>query len=326
MKNENGCPVTVIKTKGGMGNRMLCAASGLLWAKAVGRGAFVDWRDATYSRDGENSFFHFFKGEGLLNSPPAERGEVFPRAWRGNLDRTVSDMLHTYDPTKHASLRIHRKYSINPARSDYSQPIVVFWHYMGRFASMARLVRARVPGYGGLSVKGITRRAIREELKLSDLVCESMDAFTQAEWPDHVIGVHVRYSDLTANLEKTEKAVRRMVAEHPDAAIFLATDNKDIEDDYRSKFKSVLTTPKWFPTDGKPLHQHEHCEDPVTNGVGALVDMFLLSRCQGLVYSSLSTFSVISACLSDADPRMIVDLDRYNPVVRGKAFVRRLCS
>jgi hypothetical protein len=54
-----------------MGNRMLCAASGLIWARAVGRACFVDWRDDAYSREGENSLFHFFDPPHAIRDPRA---------------------------------------------------------------------------------------------------------------------------------------------------------------------------------------------------------------------------------------------------------------
>jgi len=70
--------ICIVKTKGGMGNRMLCAASGILWAKAVGRVPFVDWRDEAYSRERENSFFHFFENPAVLHDPPDNEHEIYP--------------------------------------------------------------------------------------------------------------------------------------------------------------------------------------------------------------------------------------------------------
>lgn len=318
--------VCVIKTKGGMGNRMLCAASGLLWARAAGREAFVDWRDNAYSRSGENSFFHFFDNPRALREPPSESGDAFPPVWRGHLDRSVSEMLHEFDPDKHSSLTIHRKYSVDPSRGDYPHETVVFWYYMGRFASMARLVRERVPGYGGLSVEEISRRALREELPLRAEVRERIEAFVRDSWAEPLVGVHVRYSDRTTDLSKLENAARAQAAALPGAAIFLATDNKRVEDMYRERFDRVLTTPKWFPPEGATMHQNSDCADPVENGLEALMDMYLLAQCDALVYASRSTFSEISRLVSDIPAARVTDVDRLDPSMIAKRFLRRVTA
>ena len=50
----------IIKAKGGMGNRMLCAVTGILYGQLTGRCTVVDWRDVSYSNDGGNTFSQFF--------------------------------------------------------------------------------------------------------------------------------------------------------------------------------------------------------------------------------------------------------------------------
>lgn len=316
----------IIKTKGGMGNRMLCAASGILWARATGRRPFVDWRDNAYSRAGENSFFHFFDNAEVLRDPPPEEGDVVPPVWRGHLDKSMSEMLHAYDPDKHSSLTIHKKYSIDPARVAYPQPIAVFWYYMGRFEALAPLVRKRLPGYEGLSVEEIARKALREELALNSTVHARIQEFTSQGWPERVVGVHVRYTDRTTDLGKLQAAVHGRLREMPDAAVFLATDNKRVEDEYRRLFPNVITTPKWFPPEGATMHQNDQCADPVANGVEALVDMYLLARCDALVYASRSTFSEISRLVSKIPAGRITDVDRRDPAMMAKRLLRRITA
>lgn len=316
----------IVKAKGGMGNRLLCAASGILWSRAAGREPFVDWRDKAYSRSGENSFLHFFDNATVLREPPAETDDVHPPVWRGHLDMSVSEMFHAYDPDKHSSFTIHKKYSIDPSRAEYPQSLVVFWYYMGRFASIAPLARARLPGHAGLSVEEIARKALREELPLRQEIRERIERFARDHWAERVIGVHVRHTDQTTNLGKLERAAEAHRRRMPDAAIFLATDNRQVEESYRRKFGRVITTPKWFPPEGATMHQSEHCADPVENGVEALVDMYLLARCDALVYASRSTFSEISRLVSDIPPNRVTDIDRHNPKVVGLRLARRVIS
>ncbi|QKK07440.1 MAG: hypothetical protein HND58_04230 [Planctomycetota bacterium] len=309
-----------------MGNRMLCAASGILWAKAAGRSVYVDWRDEAYSRNRENSFHSFFAAPGVLRDAPADRDDTFPPVWRGHMDLSVSEMLHRFDPDKHSSLTVHKKYSIDPSRTNYTQPTVVFWYYMDRFRDMAKLVRARVEGYAGLSVGEISRKAIGEELPLVAPLRGRVDAFVEAHFTVPIVGVHVRHSDLAADLSKLESAVREQLASLPGAAVFLATDNRGVEEEYLKKFDRVITTPKWFPPEGAAMHQNKCCADPVANGEEALLDMHLLSRCDALVYAGRSTFGEIACLLSDAPRGQITDVDRRDPMVFTKRFIRRLTA
>jgi len=59
-ETDNDSKYVLVKAKGGMGNRMLCALTGLLYGQLTGRKVIVDWRDQAYSKDGTNSFSKFF--------------------------------------------------------------------------------------------------------------------------------------------------------------------------------------------------------------------------------------------------------------------------
>ena len=191
---------------------------------------------------------------------------------------------------------------------------------------MAPLVRERVPGYAGLTIGAITSKALREELPLVPSIRERIDAFVSERWARRVIGVHVRYTDRTIDLGKLERAVEAQRRRMPGAVLFLATDNRRVEEEYRRKFGEVLTTPKWFPPEGAVMHQNEQCPDPVENGVQALVDMFLLARCDALVYANRSTFSEISRRLSDLPRDRVIDVDRRHPPMIAKRVIRYLTA
>ncbi|MBK7405912.1 MAG: hypothetical protein IPJ41_15150 [Phycisphaerales bacterium] len=203
---------------------------------------------------------------------------------------------------------------------------MVFWYYMGRFEAIAPLVRKRLPGYEGLGIEQIARKALREELPLNDAVHSRIQEFTRSGWPQRVVGVHVRYTDRTTDLGKLQAAVRERLREMPDAAVFLATDNKRVEEDYRRQFRNVITTPKWFPPEGATMHQNDACADPVANGVEALVDMYLLACCDALVYASRSTFSEISRLISKIPDERTTDVDRRDPGMIAKRFLRRFTA
>lgn len=317
----------IVKTKGGMGNRMLCAASGILWARAVGRRCYVDWRDDAYSRNGENSLFHFF------DPPHVDRelgsfadDSVEPAVWRGRTDTSVSKLFHEIDFAAHRSILAHKRYSIDPARDDQTAEAVVFWHYMDQIQRASRLIRNNIPGYARLGYKAIISKALIEELPLRADLAADIDLFASEHFRGPMIGVHIRYSDRKAPVEKCEAAVRRLLAKHPNASLFLATDSRKIEESFAEKFGTVIVTSKWLPELGEAAHQNPNCQDAVANGVEALRDMMLLARCDALVYARRSTFSFVSHCVGGFEPGTVVDVDRADPSVLARRLLRRIVA
>jgi hypothetical protein len=317
----------VVKAKGGMGNSMLCAVTGILYGQLAGRITVIDWRGEGYTNDGSNTFSKFFTcsevhPETILPSESTIR----PKVWEGQLHRAMSEMLHEYDMGKDSSLTIHRKYSVDVRDLEYAEDIIVFWHYTGRIRFLKRYLRNGQGGFGGLDTNGIIRKVLTEKMLLHQDIRQRIEEFKAKYWPENVIGVHIRHTDRMTNLAKYEKHLCMFLKRYPDAHIFLATDNQKVNKEYRSRFKNVFSTSKWFPDAMSSMHQNSNCPDKVTNGIEALVDMYLLAECDCLIYSGYSTFSLISRILSDAPPENIIDIDRFNIKVRAKQLVRELIA
>jgi hypothetical protein len=316
----------LVKAKGGMGNRMLCAVTGILYGQIAGRQTIIDWRDAAYSNDGSNTFSRFFSApqvlsETIIPSNPSVRPDI----WTGQLDKSMSTMLSENDPDKHRSIRIHRKYSIDVRILDYPEDIVVFWYYMGRVRALRANLQSSGNGFAGLSIDAIIRKVLLEQMRLSDEMCRRIDDFKSAiGWPKKVIGLHIRHTDMKTDLGHYERALQRFLERDPSAHIFLATDNGQIDREYHKRYKNVFSTPKWFPTDLSTMHQNSSCPDKVLNGIEALMDMYLLADCDYLVYPGGSTFSQIARLLSDLPSKNIVDIERFNLKVRLKRLIREL--
>ena len=317
----------VVKAKGGMGNRMLCAASGLIWARAVGRACFVDWRDDAYSREGENSLFQFFDPPHAIRDPEGiDDQSVEPAVWQGRLDMSPSKLFHEIDPAAHRSISAHKRYSIDPRRSDHAARTVVFWHYMDQIHASARVVGGVLPGYRGLGYTAMLSKALREELPLRADLAEWVDRFAAEHFDRPTIGVHIRYSDRKAPVARCTEALRRLRQKLPDARVFLATDSRAVENDFKREFGEVVVTEKWLPEPGEAAHQNPNCDDPVANGVEALRDMMLLARCTGLVYARRSTFSFVSHCVGSFERGMVIDVDRADPKIIARRLIRRLVA
>lgn len=66
----------LVKGRAGLGNRMLCALTGILYARLAGRRLLVDWSDPIYAEGGLNVFHRYFRCP--RQTPPT----AFPRRTR----------------------------------------------------------------------------------------------------------------------------------------------------------------------------------------------------------------------------------------------------
>ncbi len=318
----------VIKAKGGMGNRMLCAVTGIVYGELTGRKTIVDWRDPSYSQDGSNVFARFFSSPDVFpESVLPLHSTVRPSIWRNNLDKSMVDMISEYDPDKHCSIWIHRKYSVDVRRIDYDEDILVFWYYTQRMRALRGHLRQGKSRFAGLNDEEVIKTVLLERMPVNSEVSRRIADFKSRYWRHPVIGVHIRHTDLRYDLNQYERHVKRILGHVPEASIFLATDNKGVSEDYKRKFKNVISTQKWFPeNEQSSLHQNPDCSDKVANGIEALVDMYLLADCDYLIYASASTFSRISRLLSNLPPDKAVDINRMNLKLQLKRLVRELVA
>jgi hypothetical protein len=317
----------LVKGKGGMGNRMLCAITGILYGQLSGRQTIVDWRDGTYSSDGSNVFSRFFsKPEMCPETMLPKDGTVTPSIWTNELHKSMADMINEHDPTKHNSIFIHRKYSIDVSKMDYDSDIVVFWNYMHRIQILHSHLSDPKYGFVGLTVTQIIKNMLREHFILHNDIRQRIEDFKAKNWPETVIGLHIRYTDRRTNLKRYERPLRRFLQREPGAHIFLATDNHMVAQEYKKRFRNVFSTKKWFPDGISSMHQNLACRDKVKNGIEALIDMYLLADCDYLIYPSVSTFSWISYLLSQIPPEKVVDIDRFNLKVKLKRSIREFVA
>lgn len=206
LDHQTGDRFLVVKAKGGMGNRMLCAVTGILYGQLTGRRTIVDWRDGSYSNDGSNTFSRFFDCPDIYPETILPKDAMInPAIWNGNLDNSINQMISRLDPKKHDSIRIHRKYSVNICRLDYDEDIIVFWYYTGRTRNLKKHLRNGQTDFAGLDTNGIIRKVLTEKMLLHKDIRQQIDDFKTGHWAERVIGVHIRYTDRKTNLAKYEK-------------------------------------------------------------------------------------------------------------------------
>ena len=314
--------ILLIKAKGGFGNRILSAATGVVLAQLAGRTAIVDWRDGEYLPKGVDAYPALF--EAPLARSPADfdaRTDVLPRIWAGRLDQHPTDLIHRFFPNDHSNPLIYRKLSIDLARPSVDSPIAVFWSYLPKMSRLSRQVRRSIE-FQHQSLDDVTRAAIGRYFRPNKRVRSEVGAlFDGRERP--IVGVHVRYTDRKVSLKRIFAEVGKLRKRMPAAKIFLATDNQGVQERFRQRFSGVFVIEKVLGDDANSLHEHVVLEDPLHEAENALIDMWALSRCDWLVHSRHSTFSVAAAVIGGIPASRQRDIDGWNPRVVLKRWFQR---
>lgn len=290
----------LVKGTSGIGNRIFAIATAILYAQLTQRQLVVDWTDSSYGgSENFNSFSYFFDctiNQELTILPPTK--DIFPEFWCDNLKMTFGRMEQQLKQKGIDKNQI----SCDITQLNYPQQILIFSSYTHKFALMKQqnYFTGKFAEYKQLNTKQILRKVIRENLKISSNLTNKFDQFIQDKFGDYNIGVHIRFSDMKVPVEKIYELVEKQVRKKTNATIFLATDSAEVMTDFQQKFDHVITAEKWFAPSGQRLHQNwDECQDRLTNGVEALQDIYLLSQCHSLIFSSQSSFGYLASIFKD---------------------------
>lgn len=310
----------VIKAKGGLGNRMLSAISGLVLADLMGRRAYVDWRDGMYLAPGENLYPALFDAQWMADLTALDQEtDVTPALWSGRLMEHPVDVIRRDFPKQHQDPLLYRRLSVDLAGPSPAAKVGVFWSYLPKLQRLAGRLR-RAPAFAGKSLTDITCDYLERYFRPVAPVRDKVDAvFADLQSP--VIGVHIRFTDRKAPLPRIVRELGKLREQMPQATIFLATDSAEAQNAILSRFDNVVSIEKALSTSDTALHfSSEGFSDPVEEARNALIDMMALARCDWLLHSCHSTFSVTAALIGRIPMDRQVDVDRFNPKVRFKQF------
>ncbi|MDY7098697.1 MAG: nodulation protein NodZ [Pseudomonadota bacterium] len=312
----------IIKAKGGLGNRMLSAITGLVLADLNGRAGYVDWRDGMYLEPGENLYPLLFDASWMadLSAYDGEK-DVKPDVWSGRLTDQPVDIIRQNFPNQHQNPFLYRRLSIGLTDKDPGTKAGVFWSYLPKMQRLSSRL-SRDPRFKGRSMDEIMRDYLDRYFKpVPEVTARIDEVFAKLRAP--VIGVHIRFTDRKVPLGKIIRELEKLVARMPEATIFLATDSAQAQDAILGKFENVVTLEKAMAADGAALHfSTDSFTDPVTEARNALADMMALARCDYLLHSRHSTFSVTAALIGHITEDRQVDIAKYDPKVRFKQFVQ----
>jgi len=319
-----GLKVLLIKAKGGFGNRMLSAVTGVVLADLGERVPVIDWRDGMYAPAGVNLYPLLFRDPvGIDPACYDNEREVAPALWSGQLAHHPVDIVSEKFPRSHSSPFIYRKLSIDLTGEDPPQTVGVFWSYLPKLLRLRHRMN-RDTRFAGRSRDDIIHEKLKLHFTPTQLVLNAVDALF-ADRGCTVIGVHVRFTDRKVSILRIERELRRLRKRIPDSDIFLATDSAEIQIRIMESFQRVFLVDKTLTLDGRPLHVAANTfDDPLREARNALIDMWALARCDWLIHSSQSTFSVTAALIGKIPPSRQINIDGSNLKVILKHFFQSL--
>lgn len=312
----------LIKGKGGLGNRILSAVCGLVFADLTGRVPVIDWRDGSYAPIGENAYPLLFK------TPIPQDCAAFddvtlpvsPAIWTGHLDQTPQQMIDRFIPDSHSSPTGYRRLCTDLAKLDTPEDIAIFWSYLPKFGRLARNLR-RDSRFAGKTEADVISEYLARYFTPNDRVQAAVEGLG-AKLGAPSIGVHIRYTDRKIPLHRVRACLHRRLAQTPEAQIFLATDSAEVQAQMQAEFPNIHHIPKYLAADGSRLHWPTSEVAKLHEAENALIDMWQLGRCDHLIYSRHSTFSVTSSYLGRMGAAQLDDVDRFSPMVVAKRLIQ----
>ncbi|MEI2418820.1 nodulation protein NodZ [Arthrospira platensis SPKY2] len=279
----------ICKGKAGLGNRLYTLSHAIKYAKEMNRKLIVEWNDCYYSSHPEkNVFYDCFRLINLDSSyrnsyeiPNYKKLSVAPQMWKQHLTKPTNAVLHGRLLWKLKDEYNSQRATIITSKK-YAEDIVVF--------------TAHNPP--------LIERSLLQHVRLQPNLEKTIDEFVVNYFSSTVVGVHVRWTDKQPNqkIDILFERINAILNKESNAKIYIATDNQKIIDSFQQTYRNQLIfRQKWFPTSsGETLH-HAHQKRPVEDiFFDAVIEMFLLSKCNYLIYQDNSSFSNISACYSIA--------------------------
>jgi hypothetical protein len=314
----------LVKGIAGLGDRMQCVLTGILYARLTGRRLIVDWTDHYYSSDGRNAFHQFFQC--ALCDPNDEipiKDSVAPAIWKGHLRDSAWQMRTWHGDSNNSET--WRDFSIDLEKLEHPEDVVVLWTYNDKIDMLRNHFKGPFENLAQESTSAILRRLLREDLVLNPRIRERIDGFKRKRFVKRTVGVHVRYTDYRTALWATLGTLNRLLGREPDLQVFLCTDNIKIKELFEHSYPNVITAPHWYSsTAGLALHTHQKRRDPIENGLEALVDLYLLAGCDYLIVDRSSHFAHVATLLANTPDSKIFDVRRRGkPSSRASRFVYR---
>lgn len=321
----------VIKGCEGLGNRLFCVADAIEYCGKTNRVLCVDWSDGQFAAKGVDAFSTFFdlrevKYLGFPFQIPNFNDLSFhPPFWKTHFDAQFFDyycfsicpplyripsFLLINDKLK--SLRKYWRLRLDSEPNDLKQVIGSSFKEVLKHLSKVFDKNSTLRG-SDLGTKysenvviyadfrpDFTPKTLLDHVSLKPFIANIVDDFaSKNRLSQNTIGIHIRMTDKQP-VKKLEVIFQKIAdIGLSDFQIFLATDNIEVENSFKSKYPHIITHPKFLPEntqDGLHFYAMNNQDDNLAYQIAkeSIIDMFLLSKCEYLIYQDNSTFSQIA--------------------------------
>lgn len=303
----------LVKGIAGVGNRLMTLVAAVQYAEKTGRQVLVDWSDGFYAPRGSNAFSLFFQSDMAL--PIETTGGLADFTWYPSSAQKYVGPWHLYDffevarpknvvlcklnSAYHGILRRFGGASLSKrywrSKSDSNELFEFGGHLPLHLSEDVVLFCDYTPIFSEEIMTKHIRLSTEMEQAVNDFVREKNLARSS-------VGIHIRATDISAKrrLGHFLKILPAVMQERQIEKIYLATDNRDIEEVFKSRFgETCITYPKFIPkvSSGGIHHWASVCKDEALvhrMAKESIIDMFVLSKTTYLYYQKGSTYSMIS--------------------------------
>ena len=312
--------ILVLKGCAGLGNRIFSILNAISYCENTGRKLIVDWSDGQFGEKYNNIFNIFFfidddiYCDDLLNNFEHEN-DCFPPYWRGKLNCSIYDLykvgvpkeyivffskIFKFNKFKNRTKQLWIKKICKSKKYGFKEIFdtdnLTFGHLLSEKIDNKLLI------YSDFIPQSINVNLLKK-IKLQSSYYQELKYWTKKhELNLNFVGLHVRYTD-----KEPKKSLNDLISyvktNYPKNPIFLSTDNSDVELKFKSIFDNVLCYEKKLPPPNTNRGIHMWGLDNFDEDYNermlkdSIMDMWLLSKCEFLLYQGSSSFSSISKLL-----------------------------
>jgi hypothetical protein len=162
----------------------------------------------------------------------------------------------------------------------------------------------------GVSPRQFVGQCIQSFAPPNQEILSKVDDYVTSNFKgDYIVGVHIRGTDAASGFESRTSAkieqyiyeVEKQLSAHPNARIFLATDDQRIVQTFSKHFGEILILRECIrSSNGDSIHGHYDSGiegSPYGKGLEVLLDALILARCDFLIrgHSRVTCFSICYA-------------------------------
>ena len=293
---------------GGLGDSIKALLVAATYASLSNRVLVVDWNGGVYQQGDNNALDHLFRLTNLRTQKALpEPSSIYPESWFGRLSKSLHEVytLDGWETWQRA--KVIDRYSFDLSKLDYTYDVLVMWEFdqVGKLSEHIT---------GAESSNGVYSYACKQFLRYSDSFQKALEQ-NLARFNSLTVGVHVRSTKEFAEnkgqlaLNHYIKTVDRALKKSNQKALFLATDNQEVQRLFEERYPSVYSLDKWFAEAGEPLHLNKQCPNQLSNASDALMDIVMLSYCPSIVITPYSSFSEMAEIFAKARDNNVVILN-----------------